>query len=193
MHRSQLSTSTSPCLGDFFCLTTEEREGKLAAYLDQRRVRGEFHPFHPSLFLPPNIVLVSHFIIGRPFPNDGHGLAAVAWALAPTCTSTSHLLDHYPRSLGIKAVITLRMPCLWKTRPSLFHDLHTSIVSFNCPFLDHHADSVTLRFTIKSLSSMRKNLNFPSPKSPPRESSQSTTPHTESGCLAACQSAGTLS
>ena len=37
-----------------------------------------FHPFHTPLFFIPDVVLVSHFIIGRPFPNDGHVSAAVA-------------------------------------------------------------------------------------------------------------------
>ena len=37
-----------------------------------------FHPFQTPLFFIPDVVLVSHFIIGRPFHNDGHVSAAVA-------------------------------------------------------------------------------------------------------------------
>ena len=37
-----------------------------------------FHPFQTPLFFTPSVILVSHFIIGRPFHNDGHVLAVVA-------------------------------------------------------------------------------------------------------------------
>ena len=37
-----------------------------------------FHPFHTPLFFIPDVVLVSHFIIGRPFRNVGLVSAAVA-------------------------------------------------------------------------------------------------------------------
>ena len=72
--------------------------GKLAAYLDQRRVCGELRPFYSSLYFTPNIVLVSHFIIGRPFPNDGHGRLRSPWALHLLVVqhpiSLTHLPDH---------------------------------------------------------------------------------------------------
>ena len=78
------------------------------------------------------------------------------WALAPTRNSTPHLLDHYPRSLGVKAVLKLVLPLrLSQCRMDdeltqfryLFHDLYTLMASSICRFLDSHTDFVTLRST----------------------------------------------
>ena len=49
-----------------------------------------FHPFQTPLSFTPNVVFVSHFIIGRPFHNDDHVSAAVA--LGPWANSYSRLL-----------------------------------------------------------------------------------------------------
>ena len=69
-----------------------------------------FHPFHTPLLFIPDVVLVSHFIIGRPFTTMVLCRLQSLWALAPTRSSKPHLLDHYLRSLGVKAVLTLGLP-----------------------------------------------------------------------------------
>jgi hypothetical protein len=43
------------------------------------------------------------------FPNDGHISTALVLGPCPTHTPKPHLLHHYPRSLGVKAVLTLAL------------------------------------------------------------------------------------
>ena len=66
---------------------------------------------------------MSHSIIGHPFPNDGH--VPAAFPLDQLIAPSPHLLDHYPRSLGLKAILTLAPPvrypdALWMTNSPQF-------------------------------------------------------------------------
>jgi hypothetical protein len=83
-----------------------KKRGKSSSAFNGRESAVRFHPFHPPLFFASNVVLSSHSIIGYPFPNDGYVSAALALGARRPIPS----LDHYPRSLGVKAVLTLVLP-----------------------------------------------------------------------------------
>jgi hypothetical protein len=107
-HRSQLSTSRTyvSMLWRSPLAHNSRREGIVAAHSCGRESAVRFRHFHPPLFFASNVVLSSHSFIGCPFPNDGY----VSAALALGARVQSHPFDHYSRSLGAKAVLTLMLP-----------------------------------------------------------------------------------
>jgi hypothetical protein len=103
-----------------------KKEGKVAAHLDGHRVCSAF-PILPSRSLSfiftPNVVLVSHSIIGYPFPNDCHESATLPLRLGPLTIPTLHLLETIPDHWVSKLFLHFR------------HGYHDAVYITNSPQL----------------------------------------------------------
>jgi hypothetical protein len=145
------------CLGDRSWLTTQEEREKPKCILTDAELQCVSHPFRPvplSFIFTPNFVLVSHSIIGYPFPNDGHesatltlGACAYSQSQPP---SPRHYPDHWVSKLFLHfrhgsrdAVYITNSPQLrYCSRFSIYFDGVSHLAS-----LHNHADFVALRFS----------------------------------------------
>jgi hypothetical protein len=123
-----------------------------------------------------HVVLVSHSIVGYPFPDDGYGSTALA--LGASVHSYSQPLDHYPRSSGAEAFLRWRFidgygDAVYITNQFSFLIVSRFIylmASSTRQLLDNHADPSPSDPQPDEELRFYANLNIPSPKfQPPKK------------------------